>query len=157
MQYFRVATAKHPFYYTRLKNDVWSVSEHFANLRPVKRWKTCVSSLNALFWGIEVVMHAFYSGWPKIMVGSVLDRCANLRTQKDVKHVFWAWMYYFRTAKLRSIHSTTLDPKWCLVVFQSISLTFGTLKDAMVLFRAWMHYFEVSKLRCIHSTLVDPK
>jgi uncharacterized protein YuzB (UPF0349 family) len=33
-------------------------------------------------------------------------------------------MLYFRVLRLRSIHSTPLDQKWCLGVFQSISLTF---------------------------------
>jgi hypothetical protein len=30
------------------------VSDHFMNLRNVKSHKTCVSSVNALFWGTEV-------------------------------------------------------------------------------------------------------
>jgi hypothetical protein len=38
-----------------------SVSEHLANLRHVTRYKTCVSCLNALFRGTEVVKHSFYS------------------------------------------------------------------------------------------------
>jgi hypothetical protein len=40
-----------------IRND----SEHFANLRHVKRCKTCVSGLNALFSGTEVAKHTFYS------------------------------------------------------------------------------------------------
>jgi hypothetical protein len=43
------------------------VSEHFANLRDVKRYKTCVSGLNALFWGREVIKHPFYSIGPKMI------------------------------------------------------------------------------------------
>jgi hypothetical protein len=31
------------------ENDVWGVSEHFANLQHNKRCNTCVSGLNALF------------------------------------------------------------------------------------------------------------
>jgi hypothetical protein len=42
-----------------------SVLVHFANLRHVKRGKTCVSSLDALFQGTEVVKHPFYSIRPK--------------------------------------------------------------------------------------------
>jgi hypothetical protein len=42
-----------------------SVSEYFSNLRHVKRWKTCVSSLNALFQGTEAVKHPFYTIGPK--------------------------------------------------------------------------------------------
>jgi hypothetical protein len=37
-------------------------------------------------------------------------------------------MHYFGVPKLRSMHSTPLEPKLCLGVFQSISLTFGTQK-----------------------------
>jgi hypothetical protein len=48
-----------------------SVSEHFANFQHIQRCNTCVSGLNALFWGSEVAMHPFYSGRPKMMFGSV--------------------------------------------------------------------------------------
>jgi hypothetical protein len=37
-------------------------------------------------------------------------------------------MHPFRVPKLWSIHSTPLDPKWCMGVFWSISLTIGKLK-----------------------------
>jgi hypothetical protein len=42
-----------------------SVLEHFVNLRHVKSGKTCVSSLNALFQGTDVVKYLFYSIGPK--------------------------------------------------------------------------------------------
>jgi hypothetical protein len=67
-----------------------SVSEHFANLRHIKRCKTCVSSLNALFRGTEVVKHPFYSLGPKMMFGGVSEHFANLRHVKDAKLVFRA-------------------------------------------------------------------
>jgi hypothetical protein len=57
-----------------------SVSEHFPNLRHVKRCNSCVSGLNALFRGNEVAMRPFYSSGPKIMVGIVLDHISNLWT-----------------------------------------------------------------------------
>jgi hypothetical protein len=77
-----------------------SVSEHFANLRHVKRCKTCVSGLNGLFWGTEVVKHPFYSIGPKIMFGSVSEHFANLQHVKDAKFAFWARMHYFGVPKL---------------------------------------------------------
>jgi hypothetical protein len=40
---------KRPFYSIGPKMLFGSVSDHFANLRHVKRFKTCVSGLNALF------------------------------------------------------------------------------------------------------------
>jgi hypothetical protein len=62
-----------------------SVSEQFANLRQVKIIKTCVSSLNTLYWATEVVKHPFYSIGPNMMFGSVSEHFANLRHKKDAK------------------------------------------------------------------------
>jgi hypothetical protein len=45
------------------------VSEHFANLRHVKRSKIYFSGLYALFWGTDVVLHPFYSIRSKMMFG----------------------------------------------------------------------------------------
>jgi hypothetical protein len=67
-----------------------SVSEHLANLRHVKRCKTCVSGLNALFQGTEVVNNSFYSIRPKMMFGCVSEHFANLRHVKDANLVFRA-------------------------------------------------------------------
>jgi acid stress-induced BolA-like protein IbaG/YrbA len=67
-----------------------SVSEHFANLRHVKRWKTCVSGLNALFRGTEVVRYSIYFIGTTMMFGSVSKHFANLRHVKDAKLVFRA-------------------------------------------------------------------
>jgi hypothetical protein len=55
------------------------VSEHFANLRHVKRCKNCVSGPNALFRDTEVVKHPFNSIGTKMMFGSVLEHFAILR------------------------------------------------------------------------------
>jgi hypothetical protein len=66
-------------------------------------------------------------------------------------------MHYFGVTKMWSSHSTPLDPKWCLGVFRSILLTFGTYKDAKLVFWAWMHYFGVTKMWSIHSTPLDPE
>jgi hypothetical protein len=64
---------KHPFYSIGPKMMFESVSEHFAKLRQVKIIKTCVSSLNTLFWGTEVVKHSFYSIGPKMTFESVSE------------------------------------------------------------------------------------
>jgi acid stress-induced BolA-like protein IbaG/YrbA len=64
------------------------VSEHFANLRHIKRSKTSVSSLDALFRGTEVVKRPFYSIGPKMMFGYVSKHFADLRHVKDAKLVF---------------------------------------------------------------------
>jgi acid stress-induced BolA-like protein IbaG/YrbA len=62
-----------------------TVSEYFANLHHVKRWKTCVSDLNALFQGTKVVTHPFYSIGQPMMFGSVSEHFANLRHVKRSK------------------------------------------------------------------------
>jgi hypothetical protein len=85
-----------------------SVSEHFGNHQQVTRCKTFVPSLNTLFRGIEVAKHPFYSIWPNWCLGV----CVR------------AWMHFLGVPKLWSIHSTPLDPNWCLWVFRRISLSF---------------------------------
>jgi hypothetical protein len=67
-----------------------SVSEHFANLRLVKRCKTSVSGLNTLFRGTKVVKHPFYFIGLKMMFGSVSEHFAKLRRVKDAKLEFGA-------------------------------------------------------------------
>jgi hypothetical protein len=42
--------------------------------------------------------------------------------------MFQAKMHYFEVSKLRCIHHTLLDPKRCLIVFWTISLTYGHKK-----------------------------
>jgi hypothetical protein len=50
-----------------------------------KKMQTCVSGLNALFRGNEVVKHPFYSIGPEIMFGCVLEHFAYLRHVKRCK------------------------------------------------------------------------
>jgi hypothetical protein len=79
--------------------------------------------------GTKVVKHSFYSIRTKMMFGSISEHFANLRHVKRWKLVFQAWMHYFGAPKLRSIHSTPLDAKWCLGALWSTSLTLCTQKD----------------------------
>jgi hypothetical protein len=65
-----------------------SVSVHLVNLGHVKRCKTCISSLNALFRGTEVVKHPFYSIRLKMLFGYVSKHFGDLRHVKDAKPVF---------------------------------------------------------------------
>jgi hypothetical protein len=64
-----------------------SVSEYFANLRNVKRWKNCASGLNALIQGTKVVKHPLYSIGTKMMFGSVSEHFVNLLHVKNEKLV----------------------------------------------------------------------
>jgi acid stress-induced BolA-like protein IbaG/YrbA len=131
--------AKYPFYSIRPKMMFGSDSEHFANLRHVK---TCVSGLNALFQGTEVAKHPFYSIRTEMMFGSVTEhfaklrhvqRCktcvlehfANLRHVKRCKTCVSGLNALFQGTEVAKHQFYSIRPKWCLGVFQSISLTFG--------------------------------
>ena len=68
-----------------------SVTEHFADLQHVKRGKTCVSGLNALFRGTEVAKmisqqnQPIYLGRPQTMFESASEHFADLRHVKRGK------------------------------------------------------------------------
>jgi acid stress-induced BolA-like protein IbaG/YrbA len=110
---------KDPFYSIGPKMMIGSVSEHFADLRHVNRCKPCVSGLNALFRGTKVAKYRLYSIRTKMMIRSVSEHFANFRHVKRCKTCVRARMHYFGVPKLRSIHSTPLEPKWCLGVFRA--------------------------------------
>jgi hypothetical protein len=65
----------HAFYILGPKMMFGSVLEHFGNLPNVKRCKTYVSGMNALFWGTELAkmvshqMHQLYCLGPKMFLG----------------------------------------------------------------------------------------
>jgi hypothetical protein len=119
---------KRLFYSIRHKMMFGSVSEHFNNLLHVKRCKTCVLGLNALFRGTKVAKHPFYSIGPKLIYRNVTKHFTNLLHVKRCKTCVSGLNALFWVPKLskcfcnKSIHSTPLDPKWCLGVFQSISI-----------------------------------
>jgi hypothetical protein len=97
-----------------------SVSDYFTNLRQVKRCKTCVSGLNTVFRGTEVVKHPLYSIGPKLMFRSVSECFSNLQQVKDVK---LASEPECTISGHQSCETFPLVPKWCFGVFRSISLT----------------------------------
>jgi hypothetical protein len=116
---------KHPFYSIGRKMIYGSVLEHFANHWQVKDAKL-VFEPECTISGYQSCEACILLHWTKNYVGSVSEHFTNLRHIKWCKLVFRA--YYFSVLKLWSIHSTPLEPKWCLGVFWSISLTFGTYK-----------------------------
>jgi hypothetical protein len=118
-----------------------SVFQHFRYLRNVKRCKTCVSGLNALFgvpklqiWFRNQSIHSTLFD-PKWLFGVFWSISETLGKWNDARLVFWARMHYFLAPKLqrsfrnKSIHSTPMVPK-SLRVFWSISETFRMKKDA---------------------------
>jgi hypothetical protein len=91
------------------------------------------------------------------MFESVSEHFANPRHNKDEKLMFRAWMHYLGVPKLWSIHSSPLDPKWCLGVFRSISLTLGMTKMKNSCFGPECTISEVPKLWSIYYGPLDPK
>jgi hypothetical protein len=115
---------KHPFYSIGTKMMFASVSEHFTNLRHVKGAKLVFRSRMHYFrlpklWSIHSSQCTQNDVWK--CFGAFRKRSAGKRW----KLVFRARMQYFGVPMLWSIHSSPLDPKWCLRVFQMISLTFS--------------------------------
>jgi acid stress-induced BolA-like protein IbaG/YrbA len=106
-----------------LKMMFGSVSEYFANLRQVKRCKTSVSGLNALFRGTEVVKHPFYSIRPKMMFGSVSNHFTNLGHVTRCKTCVRASMHYFTVPKSWNI---SIGPQ---MMFGSVSEYFTNLRQ----------------------------
>jgi uncharacterized membrane protein len=76
MHYFRVSKSLNISIGPKVMFGI--VSEYFTNLRQVKTCKTCVSGLNGLFRGTEVVKHLFYSIGPIMMFWSVSEHFTNL-------------------------------------------------------------------------------
>jgi hypothetical protein len=121
--------AKHSFYSIGTKTMFGSVLEQFANLWHVKKCKSCISGLNAQFRGAKVVKYPFYSIGTKMMFGCVLEHFANLWHVKDAKLEFEPECT-ISVPKLWSIHSTPLDPNWCLGLFWEHFAILWHVKDA---------------------------
>jgi hypothetical protein len=134
-----------------------SVSDDFTNLQHVKRCKTCVSGLNALFRGYESCEASILVHWTQNDFWSVSEHFPNTRHINDEKLMFQAWMHYFRVPKSWNVHSSPLDRKWCLGVFLSNSLNLGTSKMNKSCFGPECSISVVPKLWSIHSSPLDSK
>jgi hypothetical protein len=107
-----------------------SVSEDFTNLWHVKRCETCLGTKcttlvhrsseattllhlkqNALFRGIEVAKHPFYSIRPKMMFGSVSEHFANLRHAKRCKTCVSGLNALFRGTEVAKHPFYSIRPK----------------------------------------------
>jgi hypothetical protein len=145
--------SKHPFYSIRPEMMFGSVSEHFANIRHVKRcktcvfdrsaitsrrkkMKTCVSDLNALFRGTKVVNHLFYSIGPKMMFVSVSKHFDNLRHIKRYKTCVSGMNALFQGTKVAKHPFYSIRHK---MMFGSVSEHFANLRHVIrckLVFRA---------------------
>jgi hypothetical protein len=136
------------------QNDVCEYFGAFRKPWLVKRCKTCVWGLNAVFRGTEVVKHPFYSIGPKLMFGTVSEHFANLRQATRCKPCVPSLNALIRGT---NFWNTSIGPK---MMFGSVSKYFTNLrqvKDAKLMFRDWMRCFGVPKLWGIHSTPLGPK
>jgi hypothetical protein len=134
-----------------------SVSEHFANLRHLKRWKTCVSGPNALFRGTKLAKDPFYSIGTKMMFGSASEHFANLQHVKKLQNLCSCLNAQFRGTHVAKHPFYSIGTK---MMFGSISEHFAYLrhvKRCKTCVLTQMHYFRVPKLWSIHSSLLDPK
>jgi hypothetical protein len=113
----------HPFYSIWTKMIFGCVLEHLGILGHVKRFKTCVWHAEVAKWFRTKCIHCTWTPndvWLSFVAfrkPSVCKKCkscvSGLNALFDVPKL-WKW---FRT---KCIHSTSLDPKWSLVVFWSI-------------------------------------
>jgi acid stress-induced BolA-like protein IbaG/YrbA len=139
------------------QNDVWTVSEYFANIQNVKRRKTSASGLNALFQGTEVVKHPFYSIGPKMMFGSVSEHLANLRHVKRCKPCVSGPNAQFRGTEVANHPFYSIGTK---MMFRSLLEHFAKLrqvKRGKTCVSSLNALFRVPMLRIIHSIQLEPK
>jgi acid stress-induced BolA-like protein IbaG/YrbA len=136
---------------------IGSVWEHFANLRHVKRCKTCVSGLNALFRATKVAKHPFYSIGTKMMVGSVSEHFVNLRHIKRCKTCVSGLNALFRGTNVPKHPFYSIGTKMMIGSVSEHFVNLRHVKRCKTCVRTRMHYFRVPKLWIIHSNLLDPK
>jgi hypothetical protein len=93
-----------------------SVLEHFGNLWNVKRCKTYVSRMNALFWSNEVAkmvshqLDQLYCLGPKMFFGSVLEHFVNFLHVKRNKTCVSGINALFRGTEVAKIASHQMYP-----------------------------------------------
>jgi hypothetical protein len=101
--------------------------EHFSNLRYVKDEKL-VFRARMHYFGYQSCEASILVHWTQNDVPECFRAFRKPWASKRRKLVFRARMQYFGVLKLWSIHSSPLDPKWCLGVSWMISLIFDTYK-----------------------------
>jgi hypothetical protein len=146
---------KRPFCSIGTKMMFGSVTEHFANLWHVKRWKTCVRPWTH-YSGTKGTKHPLYSIGTKMMFGSVSEHFTNLRHVKICKTCFFGLNALFRGTKVVKHPFYSIRTK---MMFGSASEHFANLrhvKRRKTCVRTRMHYLRVSMLWSIHFCLLDP-
>jgi hypothetical protein len=120
----------------RTNSHVCECLEHVGILRNLNWHETCVSGLNALFRGTEVVkmisqqIHPFNSISPKIMFGSGLEHFVNLPHVKQCKTCVSVLNVVFRGTEVVRMVSHQMHPfysiakKWWFGLLSSSLKTF---------------------------------
>ena len=154
-----VSERNQPFHPTRPQTMFESISEHFANLRHVKRGKTCVSGLNALFRGTEVAKmvternQPFHPIRPQTMFDSVSEHFVNLQHVKRGKTCVSDQNAVFRgteVAKIVSERNQSFHPIRPQTMFESVSEHFASrqnVKRGKTCLLSLNALFQVPKLR----------
>jgi hypothetical protein len=106
-----------------IQNDVWECFGAFRKPSTGKKCKACVSVLNTLFQGTEVVNHPFYFIRPKLIFGSVSEHFANLRQVTRCQTCVLSSNALFRVPMLWNI---SIGPK---MMFGSVSEHFANLQQ----------------------------
>jgi hypothetical protein len=107
------------------QNDVWECFRVFRKPSTCKKMKNFCFGPKCTILGYKLAKDPFYSIGTKMMFGSVSEHFANLRHVERCKTCVRTRMHSFRVPKLWNLHSSLLDPKWCLGVFQCILLNFN--------------------------------
>jgi hypothetical protein len=148
--------------------DVWLCFGALRKPSACKRCKTCISSLNPLLWSTEVAkmvscqMHWFYSIWPKMMFGWVLEHLRILAHVKRCKTCVWCaevtkmishQMHPFYSIGPQMMYDCLLEHlgklrcvKICKTCVSGLNALFGVPK-------LWKWF----RTKYIHSTPLDPK
>jgi hypothetical protein len=115
-----------------------SVLEHFGNLQNVKRCKTCVTGMNALFWITELAkmvshqMHQLYCIGHKIFLRSVLEHFVNLlhvKRKKTCVSVLNALIWGTEVAKIVSHQMHSFNSLGPIKMFGSVLDHFRNIQN----------------------------
>jgi hypothetical protein len=107
-------------------NDVWECFGALHYPLTGKKMQNLCLSLNALFWGTEVVKHPFYSIRPKLMFGIVSEHFANLQQVKTCKTFVWGLNALFWSTEVVKHPFYSIGPK---LMFGSVSEHFAKLRQ----------------------------
>jgi hypothetical protein len=120
----------------------------------VKKYKTCVLGLNALFRGTEIVKHPFYSIAPKLKFGSVSEHSTNLQQVTRCKTCVSSLNAQFRDTKVVKQAFYSIGPK---MMFASVSEHFANLRHVKDVKLAFEPECTILGYQSCETSPLDPK